>query len=520
MNPKKIVDHIINVGIKLTGTSHQLSKEEASDLEDLEAAERSAGEARAICMALSGEHLDQFLSFHPDATYENWLFDLHPEILASSRGDLTDSLDHRFYLKDSDHLILWNSHRAVSANQKVHGPPIHTSHQPLSASAVVIEHADPNLPIALGFPTGAVVAKSDPIKSRNIEHDSPLQIGTIKIECHCCTYVNAAHFERCEVCDELLVRHDDAAALVSSIANTSTLNSVTESDGSGSFIECEKRQMENKNVQHTAPITITSSLSERDRTIATSLECSACTFLNQLHCKRCEVCESPLGLESITPLAEHRYGDICDDANIDTKRTDMLVESVHTTFPTSRGEPFEHPEQTLLDFDIIPNHVSTSSAFLGDVFDLTPLSTVSPIVSAAALPPFSTSKNPIPASLSVESATDMHPAKIDPALGQQNCLADDLDSQEGVAPPLLSTTERELQLPSTNSFQTFGQSLHRILVDAKLTAFENELKRLGFCELEDLIEAPDSELLEAGLKSAEIRRLHRYLQARDRVEKS
>ena len=41
----------------------------------------------------------------------------------SKRGDAHDGLDHRFYLKDSDHRITWNQHRLVDAGNAVHGPP-------------------------------------------------------------------------------------------------------------------------------------------------------------------------------------------------------------------------------------------------------------------------------------------------------------------------------------------------------------------------------------------------------------
>jgi len=41
----------------------------------------------------------------------------------SKRGNAYDGLDHRFYLKDSDHRITWNQHRLVDADNAVHGPP-------------------------------------------------------------------------------------------------------------------------------------------------------------------------------------------------------------------------------------------------------------------------------------------------------------------------------------------------------------------------------------------------------------
>jgi len=71
------------------------------------------------------DHLEKFLASNAStATYEAWIFSLHPENTKTSKlpdqdvREVTASavphdrrmVDHRFYLPDADHLNLWNSH--------------------------------------------------------------------------------------------------------------------------------------------------------------------------------------------------------------------------------------------------------------------------------------------------------------------------------------------------------------------------------------------------------------------------
>lgn len=192
---------------------------------------------------------------------------------------------------------------------------------------------------------------------------------------------------------------------------------------------------------------------------------------------------------------------------------------------TSYVEPMVHSESTLLDFCMMPNHASASSAFLGDVYDLTSQCTLSTKCPVAASSPFSTSPSSIPVSFSaLENVNAVHSVENNPALPQQD-LVDELKARESFAS--LSITEtpswglsrtNQAQPHSLKSVQHTAYTLHQMLSEAKVVAFEAELQRLGFCEVEDLIEAPDSGLIEAGLKSAEVRRLHRYLQGRGRCD--
>lgn len=66
-------------------------------------------EAYEACLDAIREHLVAFLSETPKARYEDWVEELHPEN-AQSRRNLVHgkSIDHRFYVEESDHRKLWN----------------------------------------------------------------------------------------------------------------------------------------------------------------------------------------------------------------------------------------------------------------------------------------------------------------------------------------------------------------------------------------------------------------------------
>lgn len=53
--------------------------------------------------------------------------------------------------------------------------------------------------------------------------------------------------------------------------------------------------------------------------------------------------------------------------------------------------------------------------------------------------------------------------------------------------------------------------LTKFLVQAKVQTHEEGLRREGFCEVDDLVDAEDKDLVDAGLKITEIRRIRRYL---------
>ncbi|KAL3936976.1 MAG: hypothetical protein SGBAC_007811 [Bacillariaceae sp.] len=71
-------------------------------------------------------HLDDFLQKTPKGTYEQWIEDLHPENLSDPQllKEMDKEVDLRFYVVESDHLILWNEKvqdpiRAVKPRNRV-----------------------------------------------------------------------------------------------------------------------------------------------------------------------------------------------------------------------------------------------------------------------------------------------------------------------------------------------------------------------------------------------------------------
>lgn len=62
--------------------------------------------ARDACLAEIGGHLDDFLRRRPNARYEDWVADLHPESLRLGEGG---GIDRRYYVEDSDHRRVWNA---------------------------------------------------------------------------------------------------------------------------------------------------------------------------------------------------------------------------------------------------------------------------------------------------------------------------------------------------------------------------------------------------------------------------
>lgn len=69
-------------------------------------------EAEARCRATIIHHLHEFLVKFPLATYEEWISDLHPDNVTPTKQkqvqEKEEEIDHRFYVVDSDHRIIWN----------------------------------------------------------------------------------------------------------------------------------------------------------------------------------------------------------------------------------------------------------------------------------------------------------------------------------------------------------------------------------------------------------------------------
>jgi hypothetical protein len=100
------------LGISTNEEDELVQKLEAMNEENVEEQfrRRIRREAEAACMRAVKDHLQSFLQEHPDASYEAWIEELHPEnahegLLLEGLGK---TLDHRFYVQDSDHRKLWN----------------------------------------------------------------------------------------------------------------------------------------------------------------------------------------------------------------------------------------------------------------------------------------------------------------------------------------------------------------------------------------------------------------------------
>ena len=89
-------------------------------------------EATEACQREIANHLEEFLERRPDATYEDWILELHPDNVEQGYffEELTE-VDIRFYVKDSDHRLMWNAHEKVSKDRLVAARTFkHTSSHP------------------------------------------------------------------------------------------------------------------------------------------------------------------------------------------------------------------------------------------------------------------------------------------------------------------------------------------------------------------------------------------------------
>eukprot|EP00616_Rhizochromulina_sp_CCMP1243_P007312 CAMPEP_0118972682 /NCGR_PEP_ID=MMETSP1173-20130426/8921_1 /TAXON_ID=1034831 /ORGANISM="Rhizochromulina marina cf, Strain CCMP1243" /LENGTH=255 /DNA_ID=CAMNT_0006922251 /DNA_START=37 /DNA_END=801 /DNA_ORIENTATION=+ len=86
-------------------------------LESLEFMRRASEQA---WLELTKDHLEAFLEARPEAVYEDWVADLHPE--NAKREQTVEGpfrVDKRLYFADSDHLRLWNTNLRVSEPRRV-----------------------------------------------------------------------------------------------------------------------------------------------------------------------------------------------------------------------------------------------------------------------------------------------------------------------------------------------------------------------------------------------------------------
>lgn len=77
-------------------------------------------EAKTAMLDAVKDHLESFLAENRNASYEQWIEELHPE--NAQEGLLLEGLgktiDHRFYVEDSEHLQIWNEMCRSDPNNK------------------------------------------------------------------------------------------------------------------------------------------------------------------------------------------------------------------------------------------------------------------------------------------------------------------------------------------------------------------------------------------------------------------
>mmetsp|Transcript_15985 Transcript_15985/g.20288 ORF Transcript_15985/g.20288 Transcript_15985/m.20288 type:complete len:139 (+) Transcript_15985:125-541(+) len=68
---------------------------------------RLCREAAALCLKEIHDHCITYLKEHPnDGSYEEWIRLCHPDNVEETNNQI----DHRFYVEDADHRIIWNSY--------------------------------------------------------------------------------------------------------------------------------------------------------------------------------------------------------------------------------------------------------------------------------------------------------------------------------------------------------------------------------------------------------------------------
>lgn len=67
-----------------------------------EVMQRLCWEATEACLRAIITHLYDFIHDNCDASYEDWIKEVHPENCNGRK------VDHRFYVKASDHRLIWN----------------------------------------------------------------------------------------------------------------------------------------------------------------------------------------------------------------------------------------------------------------------------------------------------------------------------------------------------------------------------------------------------------------------------
>jgi len=97
INPIKWID-TLEKDQDLVDRLEKLNSENAEEVER----KYTCRDAQDACLQTLKDHLDFFLQDHPNGSFEQWIKDVHPENVEH------ETIDHRFYVENSDHRNLWN----------------------------------------------------------------------------------------------------------------------------------------------------------------------------------------------------------------------------------------------------------------------------------------------------------------------------------------------------------------------------------------------------------------------------
>ena len=106
---ERVLQHQQSSSLSIHSDDLESLRRRMQDEQQVLEAQNLSKEAEEACLNVCRQHLQEFLREKPDGTYEEWLRSLHPE--NDYEGKLLEGfseLDHRFYMKESDHLKMWN----------------------------------------------------------------------------------------------------------------------------------------------------------------------------------------------------------------------------------------------------------------------------------------------------------------------------------------------------------------------------------------------------------------------------
>ena len=106
---ERVLQHQQSTSLSMHSDDLESLRRRMQDEQQVLEAQNLSKEAEEACLSVCRQHLQEFLREKPDGTYEEWLRSLHPE--NDYEGKLLEGfseLDHRFYVKESDHLKMWN----------------------------------------------------------------------------------------------------------------------------------------------------------------------------------------------------------------------------------------------------------------------------------------------------------------------------------------------------------------------------------------------------------------------------